>query len=53
MCVPRFVAVFVYALLIQLAGLRALRLLLEIRDGTSCVETKPRNFSWFLVDSHG
>ena len=47
MCVPRLVAVFVYALLIRLAGLRALRLLLEIRDWTSCVETKPRNSSWF------
>ena len=39
---PCPVRTLVYALLIRLAGLRALRLLLEIRDWTSCVEMKPR-----------
>ena len=49
--VLRFVALFVYALLIRLAGLRA-RLLLKLCDWTSCGEMKPRKSSWYLVDSH-
>ena len=52
MCVPRFVAVFVYALLTRLAGRAAFIIRNFIRDWTLCVETKPRNSSWFLVDSH-